>query len=330
VNRAAVLLFTGITILLAVAAVATSEGAVLLLFGWVAFLSRVLPEVTADGPTAAAGVASVVLFALGVHLAGRAWLRARGPERTWKLRWTAAVVVGVFVLFAAGIAVVGIAHQCAWLATADRPLVGQRLRHDSKASQNNLRMIGLGLLPYADVNQTFPPGGTFGPNGEMLHSWETHILPYMVYGAPIDMKRPWRDPVNEPYFRCVIPEFINPEFRTQELEDADGFGLSHYAANVWVMGPNRRMKPSDIHDGTAGTILVGEVNACFRPWGHPRNWRDPADGINNSPRNFGGPPASGGVRFLMADGSVRFVSARTDPAVLRALATPNGGEEVPP
>jgi hypothetical protein len=191
-------------------------------------------------------------------------------------------------------------------------------------------MIGVGLLSRADVNQTFPPGGSFGPNGEMLHSWETHILPYMVYGASIDMKRSWRDPVNEPYFRCVIPEFINPEFRTPELEDAAGFGLSHYAANVRVLGPNHGMKPSDIRDGPANTILVGEVNAGFRPWGHPVNWRDPADGAGGGPKGFGGPPGSGGARFLMADGSVRFVSARTDPAVLRALATPCGGEEVPP
>ena len=73
-----------------------------------------------------------------------------------------------------------------------------------------------------------------------------------------------------------------------------------------------------------------EVNAGFRPWGHPVNWRDPADGLNGGPRNFGGPPGSGGARFLMAGGSVRFVSAHTDPAVLRALATPSAGDEVPP
>lgn len=77
-------------------------------------------------------------------------------------------------------------------------------------------------------------------------------------------------------------------------------------------------------------ILVGEVNAGFRPSGHPINWRDPSDGLGGGPRAFGGPPASTGVHFLMADGSVRSLSPRTDPAVLRALATPAGGEEVPP
>ena len=37
---------------------------------------------------------------------------------------------------------------------------------------------------------------------------------------------------------------------------------------------------------------------------------------------------AGGTQVLMADGSVRFLSAQTDPAVLKKLATVDGGEEV--
>ena len=71
------------------------------------------------------------------------------------------------------------------------------------------------------------------------------------------------------------------------------------------------------------------MNAEFRPWGHPANWRDPSDGINKSPDGFGGPRGSGGAQFVMADGSVRFVSDAISPRVLQALGTPNGREEVP-
>jgi prepilin-type processing-associated H-X9-DG protein len=70
------------------------------------------------------------------------------------------------------------------------------------------------------------------------------------------------------------------------------------------------------------TILIGEVNANFKPWGHPANWRDPAKGINRSPDGFGGRPGAGGANFLMADGSVKFISERTSLDVLRALASP--------
>jgi hypothetical protein len=94
------------------------------------------------------------------------------------------------------------------------------------------------------------------------------------------------------------------------------------------MGPGKSMRWQDITDGMANTLLVGEVNAEFKPWGHPVNWRDPARGINRSPQGFGGTPYASGAQFSMADGSVRFVSERIHPDVLRALSTPAGGEEI--
>jgi prepilin-type processing-associated H-X9-DG protein len=56
--------------------------------------------------------------------------------------------------------------------------------------------------------------------------------------------------------------------------------------------------------------------------------RDPAKGINRSPNGFGGPPSHHGANFAMADGSVRFISEKASPAVMRALATPNAGDKV--
>jgi prepilin-type processing-associated H-X9-DG protein len=114
------------------------------------------------------------------------------------------------------------------------------------------------------------------------------------------------------------------------LRDANGYGLSHYAANSHVLGPNTALRVGDITDGTSTTLLIGEVNTEFKPWGHPVNWRDPALGIQRSPRGFGGVAGSGGANFVMVDGSVRFISERVSPAVLRALATPNGGESIDP
>ncbi len=138
----------------------------------------------------------------------------------------------------------------------------------------------------------------------------------------IDMKIPWNHPANAGNFRCVVPEFINLDFRTQELFDAEGFGLSHYAANSRVLRANRAASREELFGETSNTILIGEVNHGFKPWGHPANWRDPATGINRS-NGFGGAPGSEGCRFVMMDGSVRSVSQDIDPAVLEALSGPS-------
>ncbi len=67
----------------------------------------------------------------------------------------------------------------------------------------------------------------------------------------------------------------------------------------------------------------------FKPWGYPANWRDPALGINKSPNSFGAPwRSTKGANFTFADGSVRFIKEDIDPATLKSLSTPNGGESI--
>ena len=127
---------------------------------------------------------------------------------------------------------------------------------------------------------------------------------------------------------CRVPTFINPNLPEAPVRNADGYGLAHYAANSRAMTNGMFRSFDEFTDGTAETLLIGEVNANFRPWGDPANVRDPARGINRSPYGFGGPPRTKGALFGMADGSVRFVSERVSPEVLRALATPDGGEIV--
>jgi len=236
-----------------------------------------------------------------------------------------AVTVGCVVLFAAGTAVVGTVHQVGWLASSGRPLREEGIKRWSNR-ETNAWMLGMAAANYESTSGHLPPGGTFTENGEMLHSWETHLMPYSGYYAHIDWKQPWNAPANADVFKGANPDFINPGFRTPPLTDAAGYGLSHYAANVQVAGANRGMKLTEITDGAANTILYGEVNTGFRPWGHPVNWRDPATGLGRSPTQFGGPPGTSAVLFVMADGSVRTVSHRASTNTLKALATPNAGD----
>lgn len=318
----------------AVTLLTTWEGGFAVLFGWIPYLGQVVPKVSADRGSVAVGVVAVLLFAMGIHALGKTWQRQRSAKvgmatSTWRIRSTLAIVSMVLVLFTAGISIIGMVHQTTWLVRSDRSLYGDGVKNRGGSPIANLKMISLGMTGYHDTKGEFPAGGTFAPDGTMLHSWESYSLPWIGYSSrDIDMDKPWNDPVNQKYFKCIIPEFINPEFRTADLEDREGYGLSHYAANSHVMGANKSMKFADIQDGAANTLLIGEVNSQFKPWGHPVNWRDPMVGINRGPRSFGGPPGSSGANFVMADGSIRFLTAQIDPDVLRALSTPNGNEEI--
>jgi prepilin-type processing-associated H-X9-DG protein len=110
-----------------------------------------------------------------------------------------------------------------------------------------------------------------------------------------------------------------------------------------------------IGDGTSNTLLVGEWATRSHPsrasfWAYTYtsysistvtgiaggsiyllNDYDAcgaAGDINNCKRSFGSFHTNG-MNFVMCDGSVRFISNTTDPVILGAMATINGGEVIP-
>ncbi|MBA3313449.1 MAG: DUF1559 domain-containing protein [Planctomycetota bacterium] len=309
------------------------EWFVSLVFGWLLFLLRVLPRMTFDPGSTVVGMAALILLTAGAHAVGRSASKRFCLTHHWRLKWTVASVGLLFLLFVAGTSLIGITHQIAWLATSDEPL-SRRVYADylpayipqgsaSSTTRNMMKQVGLALHNYADTYKSPPAGGTFDAQGRGMHSWESSILVFSGYQNPIDFSRPWRDPKNEHHFRSVLHYFINPSFRDAEVRSGDGFGLSHYASNVRVLGSNLAVGFDEIADGTANTVMLGEVNTGFRAWGDPVNWRDPAAGLGNSPETFGG-ATDIGVNFVMADGSVRFVSQGMESKLLRAMATPSG------
>jgi hypothetical protein len=223
----------------------------------------------------------------------------------------------------------GLLLVCLGLAAFLIPAV-QSAREAARRTQskNNLAQIGLALHNYHDLYKTFPPGGVYAADGTPHHSWQTMLLPYVdnvSLFSQIDFNVPWTDPRNEGYFRTVVFTYLNPSEPMQTTPE--GFAVSHIAGNQHVFFENSRWRIADTIDGTSNTVFAGEVAAGFKAWGDPTNIRDPAAGIRHDATTFGRTNAEG-CHFLLMDGSVRFLSQDVDPAVLKAIATPKGGENV--
>jgi hypothetical protein len=307
------------------------EAVFYLILGWGFFLARVLPQITMSADGILTGVIGLVGFVLGLHLLLR-WF-AGTQDRPWQWRWTCGLAALVVVMFAAGIGTVGSLHQVGWLVTSPRPLLEGGIRRRLSARDNSAKHLmdmTVGMYHYNKEKQSLPPGYTADRNGQPLHGWQAALLPYIdksSFYVIIHFDRPWDAPENRPAMQATIPEFL---YRDQPFPERDnGYGLSHYAGNSRVLTPRVGPRvPADIPDGTSNTLLLGEVTAGFRPWGHPLNLRDPARGIRPSADAFAGPWPEGITQFVLVDGSVRSVRNTASPAVLKALATPAGGEPI--
>jgi hypothetical protein len=197
-------------------------------------------------------------------------------------------------------------------------------------SKTHLRLIGLALHSYHGTYSVLPPGGVFDAAGTAYVGWPMLILPYIdsnpFYGQ-IDFGVPWDQQPNPAVFRWTLNGFFTIPGSSPVVDDS-GFGLSHYAGNQNLLFPNSSVSLLSVTDGLAQTILGGEIFADFIPYAKPGNWRNPANGLQTIPQSFGRPTADGAF-ILMGDGRVVWLQKQIDPAVFRALGTPDGGETIP-
>jgi prepilin-type processing-associated H-X9-DG protein len=305
-----------------------------MLTGWVLYLLRSIDQVTVDWPDVFLSLAALVLFTGGLHAFFR-WLYPsfRSDDftnnTTWKVRWTISIVSILMLLFVAGIGTVGIVHQVAWMAHSQEPMIsGSMVAAGRSESLADLRDHENAMGNYGKL----PPGALANRNGQLLHGWQTVLLPYIGEGLlsdRINLKDSWKHPDNSEVLKTRVDNYASDwEWRKgAPAFDSEGYALSDYASNVRVIGGTRALRADEITDGKSKTILTGEAFRNRKPWGYPANWRDPAEGLNTSPNGFGS-NWPGVVQFSFADGHVAPISEDIDPRVLRALATPNGGEEI--
>lgn len=188
-------------------------------------------------------------------------------------------------------------------------------------ARNNLRQIALALHAHVATHGRFPAAAIHGKDGTPLLSWRVAILPYIEQDdlyRQFKLDEPWDSPHNKKLLNRMPSLYAVPGKEKSQL--------THYQV---FTGPGalfdgkEGVKPADIRDGIPTTILAVEAKE-----GVP--WTKPADLVHDAKKPLPalGGLAEGGFHLLWADGTVRFISARFDEAMLRAAITRAGGEKV--
>ena len=200
--------------------------------------------------------------------------------------------------------------------------------------RNNLKQIGLAMYNYHDVSRSFPPSA----GGEIPVSWRVLMCPYLDKSSMFHVYDPgtaWDESPNSELALKQLPVYSCPS--NYWPRDSSGRWFTAYSVPCGpnTIGGNPAGTPlMKITDGSSNTFLAVEACGSQILWTEPRDVdvaTQPA-GMNlkgNSPGQSAGWISSfhaNGANIALADGSVRFLSAKTDPALLKKMATIDGGE----
>jgi len=229
-------------------------------------------------------------------------------------------------------------------AAADRAGTAAR----AQRSMNNLTLIGLAFLDYAETYRAFPPAVVLGPDGKPWHSWRVLLLPYLEQGnlhRQYDFSSPWDSPTNIKLAAKIVEAYRDPSRKADDpatgyaalvgadaLFSPDGVRMMSEDDFPACLSRGRQRFFQDVTDGATNTIAFATVpSERSIPWTKPEDivCGDAFPGIGK-PAGLGAID-TGAVRVALtafADGTVHVLAADKDPAELRKLITRAGGEVV--
>jgi Protein of unknown function (DUF1559) len=227
-------------------------------------------------------------------------------------------------------------------------LIADWNRAAADTDRANIEKLGRAVSQHAGQKGHFPKavlGGGFLPPATRL-SWVVDCLPrlgYPEWRAKFKTGYSWNSRENGRFARRPIPELINPTIGP--TNDKSGFpvtcyvgvaGLGSDAAELpasdpraGLFGYRRQVSAKMVTGGLSNTIALLEVDGRLGAWAAGGD--STVRGLSqkpyiNGPDHFGSGRGDG-LFAAMADGSVRFFSESTDPAVLEQMVTIAGPEK---
>lgn len=190
-------------------------------------------------------------------------------------------------------------------------------------SQNNLKQMGLGMHNYHDTMGVFPQA-IRDKDGKALLSWRVAMLPYIeqdVLYKEFKLNEPWDSAHNKKLIAKMPTIYVVPG--SKAVNPGGTFYQVFYGKGAGFEG-TKGTRIADITDGTSNTIMIVEA-AKDVTWTKPDDLAFDPDGKLPA---LGG-HFEGGYNAAFFDGSVRFITSKIDPKILKIIITRNGGEVVP-
>lgn len=234
------------------------------------------------------------------------------------------------------------------LPPATRSFAG--LRGSGELAPGLQQWFAAGKAPFKGVNRVGP-----GDNLQAHYSWLVQVLPYIghqqIYDK-FDFQQSLLARDNLQLSGEIIPEFQNPSDNRRRWKGYpfEDMALTHFVGmagvedsrnvvaarlprsdpRAGIFGYDEVARPAEITDGLSQTIMVIGGGELASPWvmgggatvrGAREPYFDPLSGFGSRGR------ATAGAVVVMADGSVRQISANIDPQVFRSMCTIHGREQ---
>lgn len=254
-----------------------------------------------------------ITMTIGLHSIARAVWPSKTTRRCFLTSWVFSISIAVFAL--------------GLVLAYDSPVT---VREAARRSQcrNNLKQVALALHNYELNGKRLPP-----PNmGDPPRSWRVSLLPYFGGGefkVQYDNQVAWDQAPNAAIALQQPYPYICPSARYDK--DASGRYFTAYSipTGPGTVGADPNGTPLRvIEDGLNQTLLVVEACGAQIVWTEPRdvNIASQPAGVNLNGNQRGHSAGwlssyhDGGTHVALADGSVRFISNKVSPAILRSLA----------